>query len=208
MKNVIIGTNTLVVLGAWNIAIFTPDWVKNNILPENQEARVLVPMNIGCSLRFETDFCAFFIEGDRLNFSINKEEDSSYIYVIQILRNIIQKLPHTPVRALGTNFIYQKKLKFEVLEKLDDSDKLNSVVELVGQSVTSQALIRTFKLSEIEDLNLKIEENPLQGNILDFNFNYKLKSTEEILNLIGEDDQLLLNNKELANNIISNVYNE
>ena len=129
MKSIVMGTNTLVVLGAWNIAIFTPEWVKNNILLENQEARVLVPMNIGCSLRFETEYYSFFIEGERLSFTINKEEESSYIFAIQTLRNIIQKLPHTPVRALGTNFVFKKDTKFDVLENLDDSDKLKSVVE-------------------------------------------------------------------------------
>ena len=188
--------------------IFTPEWVKNNILLENQEARVLVPMNIGCSLRFETDFYSFFIEGERLSFTINKEEDSSYIFVIQTLRNIIQKLPHTPVRALGTNFVFKKDTKFEVLENMDDSDKLKSVVDIVGNSVTSQALVRKFKLTDIEDLNLKIEEDPQKGSFLDFNFNYNLKSTEDILNLIGEDNNLLLNNKALANDISNNVYGE
>ncbi len=202
------GTNTLVVLGAWNIAIFTPEWVKNNILLENQEARVLVPMNIGCSLRFETEYYSFFIEGERLSFTINKEEESSYIFAIQTLRNIIQKLPHTPVRALGTNFVFKKDTKFDVLENLDDSDKLKSVVDIVGNSVTSQALVRKFKLTDIEDLNLKIEEDPQKGSLLDFNFNYNLKSTEDILNLIGEDNNLLLNNKALANDISNNVYGE
>lgn len=202
------GTNTLVVLGAWNIAIFTPEWVKNNILLENQEARVLVPMNIGCSLRFETEYYSFFIEGERLSFTINKEEESSYIFAIQTLRNIIQKLPHTPVRALGTNFVFKKDTKFDVLENLDDSDKLKSVVDIVGNSVTSQALVRKFKLTDIEDLNLKIEEDPQKGSLLDFNFNYNLKSTGDILNLIGEDNNLLLNNKALANDISNNVYGE
>lgn len=208
MKGIVMGTNTLVVLGAWNIAIFTPEWVKNNILLENQEARVLVPMNIGCSLRFETEYYSFFIEGERLSFTINKEEESSYIFAIQTLRNIIQKLPHTPVRALGTNFVFKKDTKFDVLENLDDSDKLKSVVDIVGNSVTSQALVRKFKLTDIEDLNLKIEEDPQKGSLLDFNFNYNLKSTEDILNLIGEDNNLLLNNKALANDISNNVYGE
>ena len=208
MKSIVMGTNTLVVLGAWNIAIFTPEWVKNNILLENQEARVLVPMNIGCSLRFETEYYSFFIEGERLSFTINKEEESSYIFAIQTLRDIIQKLPHTPVRALGTNFVFKKDTKFDVLENLDDSDKLKSVVDIVGNSVTSQALVRKFKLTDIEDLNLKIEEDPQKGSLLDFNFNYNLKSTEDILNLIGEDNNLLLNNKALANDISNNVYGE
>ena len=208
MKSIVTGTNTLVVLGAWNIAIFTPDWVKNNILLENQDARVFFPVNIGCSLRFETDYFAFFIEGERLTFSIIKEEDRSYIFIIQTLRNIIQKLPHTPVRALGTNFVYRRDEKFSVLEKLDDSDKLNSVKSIVGRSVASQALVRKFALKENEELNLKIEESNILGNIIDFNFNYNLKSTEDILNLIGEDNELLLNNRELANEISNNVYGE
>ena len=42
---------TLVVVGTWNVSIFTPEWVKENVLI-GKDFQILFPVNIMNSLKF------------------------------------------------------------------------------------------------------------------------------------------------------------
>lgn len=199
-------TNAIVVVGAWNIAVFTQNWVKENILTEDDKFTVLFPLNIGCSLRFRTDYLTFGIEGSRLVFNAEKNEDISYVKIVKTLRKIVQKLPHTPVSAMGTNFVYKRDGNFEALAALCDNDRLINTIVPEQNVIKSSAIVRKFKLTDKEDLTLRIESTESK-NIIDFNFNYALKDATSILSII-EDDDFLLQNKTRANDIVNNVYSE
>lgn len=207
MKQVIQGTNTIVVVGAWNIAIFSQDWVKNNILPE-ENFKVLFPSMIGCSLKFQTDILSFCIEGERLMFEILNEADAdkAYVEIARVLRIILRKLSHTPVRALGTNFVYDSDSKFPVLESLSDNERLGEIITLIGNGVKSQGLIRKFSISENEELTIRLESTEGGTNRVDFNFNYNIAKAEDVLNILGDEDQLIVKNQKLANQIVEDVY--
>jgi hypothetical protein len=207
MRQVVQGTNVIVLVGAWNIAIFTPEWVKANLLSD-VDFKVLFPSMVGCSLKFQTELLAFCIEGNRLQFEVTKQEslDDAYVEIIRLLRIILRKLAHTPVNAVGTNYVYDFDAPFEVLNTLQDNKPLQSIVKLIGTGVKSQALVRKFDMGEKKELTLRLESVDNGHNRIDFNFNYNVNNAGEITNLLGEDDQLLIQNQELARRIIDEVY--
>ena len=207
MRHVLQGTNVIVLVGAWNIAIFTPEWVKANLLPEN-DFKVLYPSRVGCSLKYQTDLFAFCIEGNRLQFEVINPEAmrDSYVEIVRLLRIILRLLLHTPMTAMGTNYVYDSDRSFEVLDALQDKAPLQSIVELIGTGVKSQALVRKFDMGENKELTLRLESVQGDHNKIDFNFNYTVKNAGEVMQILGDDDQLLIKNQELARRIVDEVY--
>lgn len=207
MKNVIEGTDNLVILGAWNIAIFTPDWVKENILSNEEECTIYYPQMIGCSLMFELPLFSFCIQGERLTFRLRSYTEEACRDAVQTLRVLLRKLIHTPVRALGVNIVFANPSRFRIWNSLTDTESLQKVISLVGNKVDTQAIVRSFNLTGQEQLNLKIE-SVADCDKADFNFNYNIKSIEDIFQIIGDNDSLLWEKFELSNKIYDDVYNE
>ncbi len=97
----------VVVLGAWNPRIITPEWLmKQNIVPA--EPNKGFGIGIGGGGRFEFRFglagFSWLVDHDRLVLSGDKGE-SPTAYV----RQVMQRLSHTPVHALGFNFKYRQE---------------------------------------------------------------------------------------------------
>lgn len=209
MKQVIEGTNVVVIVGAWNIAIFTPEWVKEHLLPEGG-FKIYYPSMVNCSLKFQTNQLAFCIEGNRLQFEVNNPElrSDAYVEIIRLLRIILRKLPFTPITAMGTNYVFDYDNTFDVLNTLGDKEPLESIVNLLGTGVKSQALVRKFDMGDKEELTIRLDA-PTEGQKrIDFNFNYAVKSGNDIIKIIGSEDQLLNKNEALAIKIVSEVYGE
>lgn len=207
MKKIEDGTDNLVILGAWNIAIFTQEWVKENILPKDSECTIYYPQMVGFSLLFELPLFSFCIQGDRLTFKLRNYTEEACVAVVQTVRVLLQKLIHTPVRALGVNIVFSNTTRFKVWNNLTDTESLQKVISLVGNKVDSQAIVRSFSISNNEQLNLKIETVD-NSDKADFNFNYNIKSIADIFQIIGDDDRLIWNKIELANKIYDDVYCE
>lgn len=194
--------DTLVVVGSWNKYIFSEEWVIANILGEGVRYTIQYPLNALGSLKFSLENVTFYIFGDRLLFQLNNDLDLSYREIIRTARKIFQKLIHTPVTALGVNFIYQTSDNLGMLNQLPKNEDL---VKAIGHDISSSELSRTFKLSENETLNFKVEQKDENANIFNFNFDFGIKSLSEALNIIGDDDDLILRKRNFANDIINAI---
>lgn len=206
MRQIVQGTNAIVLVGSWNIAIFTQEWVKENLLPD-EDFKVFFPSMVGCSLKFQTELFAFCIEGNRLQFEVVNFDhmQDAYVEIIKLLRIILRKLAHTPINAMGTNYVYDFDLPFEVLNTLHDNEPLQNIISLTG-GVKSQALVRNFDMGEDKELNLQLKSVQNGVNRIDFNFNYNVKNARDVMNILGDEDQLLIQNQDLARKIVDEVY--
>lgn len=199
MEQIHQNVDTLVVVGSWNKYIFSEEWVIANILGEGVKYTIQYPLNPLGSLKFSLENVNFYIFGDRLLFQLNNDLDLSYREIIRTARKIFQKLIHTPVTALGVNFIYQTSGNLGMLNQLPKNEDL---VNVIGHDILSSELSRTFKLSGNETLNFKVEQKDEDVNFFDFNFDFGIKSLSDALNIIGDDDDLILRKRSLANDII------
>ncbi len=202
MEQIHQNVDTLVVVGSWNKYIFSEEWVIANILGEGVRYTIQYPLNALGSLKFSLENVTFYIFGDRLLFQLNNDLDLSYREIIRTARKIFQKLIHTPVTALGVNFIYQTSDNLGMLNQLPKNEDL---VKAIGHDISSSELSRTFKLSENETLNFKVEQKDENANIFNFNFDFGIKSLSEALNIIGDDDDLILRKRNFANDIINAI---
>ena len=193
--------DTLVIVGSWNKYIFSEEWIVSNILGEGVKYSIQYPLNALGSLRFSLENFTFCIFGERLVFQLNNNSETSYKEVIKTARKIFQKLIHTPVTAMGVNFLFRSNKSFNIVEYMPQNSEL---VQHIGYDIVSSEITRTFKISENEVLNFKIELKD-EVNIFNFNFNYNIKSLDNILDIIEDNDELILCKSDIAKKIIEKI---
>lgn len=200
MEELVIDTDTLVIIGAWNRAIFSQDWVMKNLLSDAKNVKIEYPINGIGSLRFSTEDISFFIFGERLIFKALNSKEQTYRTIISIARQLLRLLSHTPISALGINFVY-KTDSLNIFNSFDDTKKL---VDFIGREINSQELTRSFSLDEVLTLNLKMQSNDKQS-IIDFNYNYAVNTPLDAINVFGDSDDIIIEKSQFSNNILSNL---
>ena len=190
----------IVVVGAWNRAIFTPEWVKKYILTKYDKFQIRVPETriYDSSLQFVTPDFAINIIGERLEFRmVNNAE-----HAIECLRNILRILPHTPITSMGINTTYS-----EDISQIPDSLKkeLNLKDDFNGLEIISIGTTITLKISEQSFLNISISK---KNNTVTFDFNYdfKIEESKNIFEIIGEDDTIILKKEKESIELLTNEY--
>lgn len=200
MEELVIDTDTLVIIGAWNRAIFSQDWVMKNLLPDAKNVKIEYPINGIGSLRFSTEDISFFIFGERLIFKALNSKEQTYRTIISIARQLLRLLSHTPISALGINFVY----KTDSLSIFNSFDDTKNLVDFIGREINSQELTRSFSLDDVLTLNLKMQSNDKQS-IIDFNYNYSVNTPLDAINVFGDSDDIIIEKSQFSNDIMSNL---
>ena len=207
MRDSYANINTIVIVGAWNISIFTQEWVRNNILrgEDYPEVNVSYPLNMMHSLRFSTNKFEFCIGNNRFMFTLKEKSDQAEKDMLMAVSSICSKLPYTPVTALGVNFIFETESSVPVLNTLRDTE---SIVRSIGLDQDSVQITRSFKRNETETLNFKISQIS-GGNVkYDINNDYKVRDIREILDVLNGDDNIISTKRNEALTLLRTVYNE
>lgn len=110
-------TSSIVVIGHFNPAIFSPDWMEKNGLIGADDAEVVRQGGAGKQLivshqvtTFETKWFALQVLENQ--FSLTSKDALSPAFK-DLAVSIFQLLPHTPLTALGLNFLAHFKLANE-----------------------------------------------------------------------------------------------
>ena len=194
MEEIIRDSDTLVIVGAWNRAILSQDWVINNLLSGYQNVKVEYPINILGSLKFSTDDFTFFIFGDRLTFKALNNKEQTYRAIISIARQLLRLLSHTPINALGINFVFKSEKIASIFNSIIDTRVLTDTIE---HEIISQELIRSFDLGKSLILNLKFHIDN-STSVIDFNFNYNVQKSLDVINIFGDSDDVIIEKKKYS----------
>lgn len=192
---------TLVIVGTWNIGIFTPEWVKENVFIE-KDFQILFPTNVMNSLKFVIpNKYSFAINGSRLEFQLNDNSDANSKELLEPVRNILRSLVHTPVNSFGINYVFKTK---EMPGLLSNLPHTNEIKDHLGVEIESTEVLRAIKLDKDNVLNFKISQKG-EEIIFDCNFSYNVNKIQRILDLLGEDN--IINDKRyIAQKLLSKVY--
>jgi hypothetical protein len=102
--------NNLVLLGHWNTLLFTPKWLNNNIfnneLPDKINVEVLVHGNNVQKKIIHLPHFKLEVSQEKLCFNLNEYDDDHYQELLNAANTILTKLQHTPLTAIGINFIH------------------------------------------------------------------------------------------------------
>lgn len=193
----------LVAVGAWNNAIFTPDWMKKFVLSDYANINVEVPIAVNNSLRYTTEDFVFAIVNSRLEIMIKNKSQNA----ISCLRSILQKLIHTPIIAFGINFKFNAN-KAELSEEFWKSFFVDSPLVKLNDKFTPQenSTTATFKISDNNKLRLNVIKNQDESISFDFNYEYQVKSAQELIDVLGPDDNLFNNLHEQTTSLLNDNF--
>lgn len=201
MEELITDADVLVIVGAWNRAILSQEWVMQNLLSEEKNVKIEYPINSIGSLRFSTEDFSFFVLGERLVFKALNNKEQTYKNIVAIARQLLRLLSHTPINAMGINFVYKSEQALTIFDSIGDTRKL---VDLIGHEIKVQELTRSFSIDETLTLNLKIQSTN-SASIIDFNFNYSVKTPIDAINVFGDTDNIIINRNQFSKEILENL---
>lgn len=194
--------SNLVIVGSWNRDIFTEEWVKENIL-DGQDFGIMFPMNSLNSLKFDvpTNY-SFAINVNRLEFNLHDSSDGASRDLIITARKLLRCLVHTPVNSFGINFVYKSERHPGLLSGLSHTE---GIKEILNAEVEATEVTRVLKLGQGKVLNFKVRQ---KGNdtFFDFNFSYNVKNILNLLEVLGDDDDIIINKRHIAENLLSTIY--
>lgn len=196
-----LGYDPLIIVGSWNKAILSPDWVSRYIFP-NTEMHIELPINnSNASLKFNAKNIALNVIDQRLLFYTAIPSNESFDLIGETAMSLCRFLPHTPVSSFGINHIFESS-RDEIKEtKLFELLDNNLIIEN-GYTIQGIKTVRTIKLEDCT-LNLSYsQENEII--IYDFNYHYNISSLEEFIQKF--DPQNISQKKDNAIKFLSNIY--
>jgi len=166
---------SVVVVGAWNLAILTPDGIRKRLLELPDGSALDIELAVDRPGSFRVRHCGLIIEPTPLSLNIFCEQSTPE--QMQSACNIAQKalssLPETPLSAIGVNFKYRiTEIPDETLLLIDC--KIDEALSDAGAIIASRSIKRVLKHDE-GIINIDISwDHTGTGSI---GFNYHLNAT-------------------------------
>ena len=193
--------SNLVIVGAWNKDIFTSEWVKEYLL-DGQDFQVLFPMNSLNSLKFDvvTKY-SFAINLNRLEFQLHDSSEGASREMIVTARKLLRCLVHTPISTFGVNFVYKTERQ-GLLNGISHTEEIKK--HLIAE-VDSTEVTRVFKVGQGRVLNFKVVQKG-ENTFFDFNYSYNVKNAQNLLDVLGDDDDIIIRKRKESEDILTSVY--
>ena len=197
------GYNPLVIVGDWNRAIFTPNWVSKYIFEPDTDIHIEIPTSniTNSSFKYNALGISFNISERRLQFFVSEQKNELFQLVGEKALTICRLLPHTPVSAFGINHIFKcssEELDFSTFDMADESKFIDYTIK----SVRHQRRIQV-------DTNciLTLDYGKVGSNDIDFNFNYNfdINSLDDFLSLF--DPNNIVEKKIYSEELLIRLYN-
>lgn len=177
------------ILGAWNTSIINPFWLAEQ-LPDVFEKKTETPAEIKIApiptYKYTIQDVQIETSSERLIISTSKNNNKQRNLIKTISSSIIEKLPHTPIIAVGHNFKYKIKAeKFLCLDTFFDKDKNNNVfkrLDLEEQIEQQNNYAFPFE-NHVLNLNLRNTNDEI---IVSLNYHYKIDNPKKTKTAIDE----------------------
>jgi len=193
---------SIVVLGAWNTRILTPEWISNGRLTENKEIKVEVALNNpDLPIKYRFDNILLQVSDNRIILNPLSDEDTNIKLIEDITVKILTELNHTPLIGIGLNYNYiDKSPVSEQLSLLNIKD--NNLYSDSGYEISSTSIKRKFiKNNNVININVIYDNANLKYN---FNFHKDITNCVEGIEFI-KDKSIEFKNE--SSNILNNFYN-
>jgi len=195
---------SIIIVGAWNRRIFTPQWLKKNKLTEQELIGIAVPLNNPTlPIRLDFDNVYLHISDERLVLNPKDCQIDDHIKDIQkAAKIIVEKLEHTPLVAVGINFQFQED---KCPDKLGKAFAINDSFSDEAGDLTHNEIKRSYK-HKMGVLNFTIS-GPLDLSkiTLDYNYHREVEKSEEAVSFLNED---IIKLKEEAIDLYKKAYED
>lgn len=176
----------VIILGSWNIAIINPFWLKKEF-PKIITEKAPIKANIILgqqAIRFDIKGALInaIIAIDNNAMMIGSEliNEKNLLSIAKLTLGIFEKLPHTPIRAVGHNFTYEinNNEDFIIKQFINTKKEFNFYNEFIGSDIIDTQIKHTFYYEDYQ-LNINYTDKK-DSKKINFNFNYPVSSIENI----------------------------
>ena len=199
-------SNALVIVGGWNRYIFTQDWIKRYLFPEEEfKIDMLVSQDFNAqfiSPRILSKEVELLFQENRLNFNPVENNNENLDRIQEIALQLADYLPHTPVTGYGVNFLFTENEVSDDLINLIRPRDLEKI-EQFGGSLTGEQYNRHLMLNG-RILNTIIR---LDGESVDFDLNFHFNIRDLVGFKSGISETPILELKQEAAQFITEIYN-
>ena len=198
-------SNALVIVGGWNRHIFTQDWIKRYLFPEEEfTIDMLVSQGFNAqfiSPRILSKEVEILFQENRLNFNPVENNNENLDRIQELALQLADYLPHTPVTGYGVNFLFtENELSDDLIDMIHPRDLKE--IEQFGGSLTSERYNRHLVLNE-RILNIIIIR---EGESVDFDINFHFNIRDLVAFKAGILETPILKLKQEAVKFITEVY--
>jgi hypothetical protein len=163
---------SIVIAGAWNIRLFTPDWLSQNILKHEGSSGFQIEMGIGTGIRSWRFIAGDFIFSpgeDKFIFSVKSATLENLKECEMYAQRLLELLPHTPIAGIGINLCFTSDEPSAKLTKLFDLSD-NKDVSSCSLQFDECTIARSFKVpNSNQRMNASIS---LVNKVVELDFNH------------------------------------
>lgn len=204
---------TLVIAGAWNPAILSPDWILRHGLNRTEpEQRVQVTIPAGPNVfdppRYTLDVLTYVVQPNALVLALTEQSQSNLDLLENVAARTVGELRHTPVTGVGHNFEYREQEPSEGhLAVFTQSTSDIADVIPTGWNSGATSIHSSFKNGD-ETVFMNIQRK-FDGGVLTvkFNFHHPITSHHQLLSVLrGEGYQRMAANLNSADQLVRSLY--
>lgn len=193
---------SLVLVGAWNTAILTPDWLTKQV---DATGPVQIELPIGnpmMPLRYTLSGVHLVPMRDRVVLMPSSNEDAVLTGLEMFARKILAALAHTPVSAVGINFEFIENTPSDDLKSLfetADRDRI-AAADFV---VSATEIKRQLRLGSDGVVNFSLTRHESSDVVVGFNFH---RDVDGAATAAGYLENVVLKYKERALRFLKEAY--
>jgi hypothetical protein len=160
----------VIIAGAWNRAIFTPEWIAKNIfrVESNVAVNIDVPLNFLAPFRVRYGDIAVLVSSSMLEVAPDSCSYELLDKARECARYAIEELPRTPITAAGFNFRYRcTELSLDFIEISEC--KIDKIFSDGGFEIIGRQIRRSLKCGD-GVINVEFRFDQPESAILGLNF--------------------------------------
>ena len=207
---------SLVVAGAWNSAIVTPEWIQRfGLKKEPDQAspfQAVIPVGAGMFFefpRFNFDGMSVMVRPDAMLLTPSDLSEAKMDEIETVAANVVAELKHTPIGGIGHNFGFSdENPDIDFLTAFTDSQAALVGAAPDGWNVSATLLSTTMTFEETQ-VNIQRVVNGGRLSIK-FNFHHTVADGPKALQVLkGEGGyKRVAENFRVARDIIKKMYGD
>lgn len=186
----------VVIIGFWNKAILTPNFIIEKILKKTQGSifTVEVPIDLFGPPRIKSDDFIIYVDSKQIIIETVDYTIDKLIIAMEYAKNALIELPVTPCLASGFNIRYIiDDIDPKILKKIIESN-IDNLLSTLDYDIIDRSFNRTLKF---KDGTIKIIISFLNSEKLEFQINFNKDSS----NINQLKDWITISSEELNNEI-------
>ncbi len=193
---------SIVVAGHWNRKIFCPAWISSR-LTTTKNIEIEVPVdNPGLPIRLTFDGIHLSVTSNKLVLTVDRPDDTLLERCREVAIKALKELPHTPLMAVGVNYVFIAEQPDEPLLRvfcLSDNNSLSDADVKIRSTLIHRSLL-------IQDQTINLSLTLADDNKVHvaFNFHKDTPSTEQAVAFLTAHSTDL---KEKTFELLNKIYN-